>query len=114
MIKFVMSLALIFVSLPSNAGYIANQSISKFYSSSYIKFAINNPPSDTCVYFGRHFMFDATSKKGQNMLSILLAAKMANKNLNIWYVASTKKGTDENSGCNDDTLAKLTGVGFSD
>jgi hypothetical protein len=91
MIKFVMSLALIFVSLPSNAGYIGNQSISNLYGAGNIKFGINNPPSDTCGFYGRHFVFDATTKAGQNMLTILLAAKMANKNVDVWYIASTKK-----------------------
>ena len=114
MYKFLIGFIVIFLSTVSEAAYVGGQSISKLYGSSAIKFGISNPSSDTCSYYGRQFIFDATTDKGKNILSILLAAKMANKNINVWYTASSQPGTDEKSGCNGSTLATVADIGISD
>ena len=97
----------------ANAEYLGNQIPSKIFGSSTIKFGINTPPNDVCSYFTRHFIFDATTDKGKNMLAILLAAKMGNRSINIWYSPSTTPGKDHNSGCTLDTLATVHEIGIN-
>ncbi len=77
----------------------------------FVEFAVSVPPGNTCSSWGYHFRFDATTPGGKNMLSILLAAKMANKRVNVWYTPSSAPGTDQASGCNAGTAAVLTSIG---
>ena len=97
------------------AGYSGNHTISGFFGADTIKFGVDNrTTSDTCAYWGRHFKFDATTAAGKNILSILLAAKMANKKITVWYTASTAPGTTESNGCNPNTMATINEIGFTD
>ena len=78
-----------------------------------IKFGVNNADTtNTCSIYGRHFQFDATTEGGKNMLSILLAASMAGKKINVWYTASSAPGTNNTNGCNDSSIAVLTQIGL--
>lgn len=98
-----------------HAEFISGSTISKLYGSTSIKFGVDNAPSDTtCNYYGRHFYIDATNDGGKNMLSILLAAHLSGKKVDIWYRASTAPGTDETDGCTDSTIATITNIGFSE
>ncbi len=66
-------------------GFTMGDTIVKIYGSSEIKFGLTNAPalSDVCTYYFRQFKFDATTPEGKNMLSILLAAHMANKPISV-------------------------------
>ena len=95
--------------------YSGGHTIKKLYGSSYITFGIDNAPNDKmCNYHGRHLTFDATTDKGRNILSILLAAHLSGKNIDVWYIPSSAPGSDSGSGCAHATLAEVTQVGFSD
>lgn len=98
----------------ANAAYIGNVESKKMFGSTAILFGVANPPTDTCDYFGRHFYFDATTDSGKNMLSMLLAAEMANRKINVWYVESTAPQTTEKNGCVQSSMAKVESIGFSD
>lgn len=94
------------------AGFIGGQDPSAIFGSTKIRFGIQSPPDDTCNYFGRHFQFDATTEKGKNLLTILLAAKMGNKQIDVWYVPSSAQGTDQTSGCTHESMAVVSEIGI--
>lgn len=97
-----------------NTAYLGGKTPLYIYGSKGIGFGIakNNLPKDLCSYWGRQFTFDATTESGKNMLSILLAAKMANKKIDIWYRASKAPGTNQTNGCNGSSMAVLTMIGI--
>ena len=105
--------SLLFIST-ANAGYLGGKTPLYIYGSKTISFGIakQNLPKNLCSFWGRHFIFDATTESGKNMLSILLAAKMANKKIDIWYRPSTAKGTNQTNGCNGNSMAVLTNIGI--
>ncbi len=65
-------------------------------------------PPQTCSWYGHQFVFDGTTESGKNMLSLLLAAKLANKSVALTYIPSSAPGTDESSGCGEKTMARPT------
>ncbi|WP_218419953.1 hypothetical protein [Alteromonas lipotrueae] len=96
------------------ADYAGNLKVQKLFGNSNILFGVSAPPLNTCDYFGRHFKFDATTDGGKNMLSILLAAHLSDRNVDVWYVPSKLPDSNEENGCNaNDTLAEITQIGFS-
>ncbi len=96
------------------AGYLGSSSPSKLFGASNIKFSVDNEDtSNTCNYYGRSFAFDATTDAGKNMLSILLAATMSGKKIDIWFVDSKAPGTNHTNGCNGSTMAIVTSIGLS-
>jgi hypothetical protein len=105
--------SLLFIST-ANAGYLGGKTPLYIYGSKGVAFGIakQNLPKDLCSYWGRQFTFDATTESGKNMLSILLAAKMANKKIDIWYRASKAPGTSHTNGCKHSTMAVLTMIGI--
>lgn len=96
----------------SNLAYIAEVEPLDFYGAKAFQFGVVNPPADVCSDYGRHFIFDATTPEGKNMLSVVLAAKVTKTKINIWYTPSTTPGSDQNSGCNVATMAIVDGVGI--
>jgi len=102
------------ISFSSNAGWAGNLEVKKMFGNSKIFFGVNTPPSDTCDYHGRDFIFDATTEGGKNMLSMLIAAYMADKKVDVWYTSSSLPGTTDKNGCNRNTMAVMTQVGFSE
>jgi len=83
------------------------------YGADFVELAVSVPPANTCSLWGYHFRFDATTPGGKNMLSILLAAKIAGKRVDVWYTPSSAPGTDHTSGCNAGTAAVLTNIGLN-
>ena len=104
--------AIMALSSPGQAAYLAGQIPSMIFGASTVKFGVDSPPSDTCDYHQRQFRFDATTVEGRNILSILLAAKMAGKQINIWYNPSTNAGTDKDTGCTESHLAEVKEIGI--
>lgn len=94
--------------------YLGNAPVSKMFGAGVIMFGAENAPTgSTCSFFGRHFSFDATDESGKNMLSILLAAHISGKRVEIWYTPSTASGSNEKSGCNESSMAVLTKIGIN-
>ena len=105
----------LFFATTVNAAWLGEKTPIYIYGSSIVSFGIANPPSkDLCSYWSRNFRFDATTEAGKNMLSILLAAKMANKKIDVWYTPSTAPGTNQANGCAHNTMAVLTNIGISE
>lgn len=111
----IIGLFLIVVLLPisANAEFVGGKEPRSIYGSGTIKFGVDNPPDDTCVYYNRTFKFDGTTVQGKNILSILLAAKMAGKKINIWYKPSSNPGTSHSDGCTINDMATITEIGIN-
>lgn len=98
----------------ANANYLGGKVPIYIYGNSNISFGIKNPPLNyVCSYYSRNFTFDATTEAGKNMLSILLAAKMANKKIDIWYQPSSKPGTTHKNGCGG-AIAVVWAIGIAE
>jgi len=104
----------LFLANNSYAAFLANQSATEIYGSDDILFGFSSTPSDLCKYYNRQLKFDATTEKGKNILSILLAAKMSGKRIDVWYTPSTTPGTTEANGCTRTTMGILTQIGIRD
>jgi len=100
---------LLLISCTSNAGSSGEHDIKMMFGSDIIMFGTSTPPADTCSHHGRHFKFDATTESGKNLLSILLAAKLANKKIDIWYKESTAPGK---VGCNSNEVSEVINIGI--
>lgn len=74
-------------------------------------FGLKTQQPNTCVFWSEHFIFDSSTSSGKNMLSIILAAKMANKSVHVWYEPSSAPGTNQTNGCDRTTLSVLNSVG---
>lgn len=99
----------------STLGYIDDRVVSDLFGSNSINFGVNNAPTDTtCSYFGRQFIFDATTDEGRNMLSILLAAKLSGTKVHVWYHVSTLPGTTNSNGCHPSNMANAYAIGLAD
>ncbi len=92
--------------------YVEGRQVRSVFGSGVIKFGVNNPPSDTCDYYNRTFKFDSRTENGRTILSILLAAKMAGKDVNIWYSPSPKPGTSSENGCSIADMATINEIGI--
>ncbi|MEJ1363508.1 MAG: hypothetical protein RPU42_00160 [Candidatus Sedimenticola sp. (ex Thyasira tokunagai)] len=106
-------LILLFLSINNCfADYSGNHGINNLYTTKdgQVSLGFNTQPTNTCNFYGWYIIFDASIAGGKNMLSILLAAKASSKSVNIWYTASTASGTNQNTGCNESSMAKLDGV----
>jgi len=78
-------------------------------ASGTVLFGMKVQPPNSCNNFTEQVRFDATTQAGKNLLSSLLAAKAANRTVNIWYTASTTPGTSYPT-CNEYTMAELTSI----
>lgn len=106
----------LFFATTANAAWLGGRTPVYIFGSSTINFGILNPPYEKglCSYYSRNFRFDATTEAGKNMLSILLAAKMANKKIDVWYTPSTAPGTNQTNGCAHSAMAVLNSIGISE
>jgi hypothetical protein len=111
--KIIMLLVILQVAF-LRAEFAGNKAPSMIYGSGNISFGINSPPNTLCEYWGRYLTFDATTVEGKNMLTILLSAKMAGKNIDVWFLPSTVPGTTQANGCTRDSLGVLTQIGIAD
>ena len=85
--------------------------IDKMYGSGYIHISVDNAPSNTCDYYSWDFRFDATTDEGKNMFSMLLAAQMSDRPIEVWYTASSAaEGATESNGCSKGTMAVIYDV----
>jgi hypothetical protein len=100
-------------SFAASAAYTGNQSVKKIFGSGSINFGVSAAPEDTCNYYGRHFTFDATTEAGKNMLSILLAAHLSKKEVDVWYTPSSVPSKTNEDGCTSSNMAVMFHVGFS-
>lgn len=98
----------------AHAAFLSNQLPTSVFGSDDILFGFSSTPSDLCNYYERQLIFDATTDKGKNMLSILLAAKLSGKKIDVWYTPSTSQGTTHDNGCSRTTMGILTNIGISD
>ena len=73
-------------------------------------FSTTTQPPNTCSLWGEFLMFDYKTEAGQVYYNSLLAAKMANKKIDIWYVASSAPDTNQSNGCNETTASLLYGL----
>ena len=112
MFKQLLLVSSLFLTAQVSADFVSGATNSKMYGAGGFKFAVDNPPANTCNYHGRHFGFDATTDAGRNMLSILIAAHMSGKKVDIWFTPSVAPGTDKTSGCTPTTIARLDAVGL--
>ncbi len=74
-----------------------------------VKFAVSPQPLGTCNYYGYLFKFDHKTETGKAFLNMLTAAKLANRQLILWYRQSTATG-DCTAQIN--AMAVVTGVGM--
>ena len=68
---------------------------------------LNNIVAKSCSYWGASLKFDPRTPGGQVMLSTLLAAKVNNRGVDVWY---SPKGVTGNCNNNINGLATLNGV----
>ena len=109
--KILLTIILLFTN-GATAEYAGWRTPSLIFGSEIIRFGVDNPPADTCDYFNRQFRFDATTEGVKNMLSILLAARLASKEIEIWYSPSSKPGTNHTNGCADTDIARVYHIGI--
>lgn len=73
-------------------------------------FGTTSQPAETCSAWGEYFKFDHTTETGKAFLSMLMTAKTSGQKIQVWYTSSTAPGTNQTSGCNDQTISILNGV----
>jgi hypothetical protein len=97
----------------SLAGY-GEGTIDRYYvdSNGWAYFGLTGPLPGTCSYFIEQFKFDATTPSGKNLLATLITAKLAVKNITLWYTDSSAPGTDQTNGCHAGTMAVLNAAGI--
>jgi hypothetical protein len=76
----------------------------------HVVFAISPRPPNVCSWGGGFFVFDATTPIGKNVYAHLLWAKATAKTIRVNYLDSSAPGTDENSGCNLNTISVISDV----
>ncbi|WP_143247567.1 hypothetical protein [Agaribacterium haliotis] len=112
-IKLLFAVIILFTASNVYANYIGQKSVTAMYGSGIIFIGVEGAPSDTCHHYGFNFRFDARTPEGKNIFSMLLAAKMADKKINIWYSPSSQPGSDHSNGCSADAVAVLNSIGIS-
>ena len=97
------------------ANFTSGQTPKMIYGADTIRFGVDNPPAGkVCDSYGRHFQFNATTEGGKNILSMLLAAEMSGRKIDVWYTESSTPDTDEQSGCWTGTMATVISIGLVD
>ena len=113
MMKYYAIIILLTFTNLSYAGYGGGE-INRFYTgadgSAYFGLVTQLP--NTCRYWEEQFKFDASTAAGKNMLSVLMAAKLANKRVYVWYSDSSNPGTDQTNGCTGNAVSNLLNIGI--
>ncbi len=108
---------LILVLVMLNTAYANNYGvgeIKRFYveDNGWVAMGLITQLKSTCSNWGEHFRFDGSTPGGKNMLSVIMAAKMADKPVNVWYTDSTNPGTDHTNGCSGSAMSILQNIGI--
>jgi hypothetical protein len=80
--------------------------------SDVVLFGTDRQPPGTCEHWNRYFKFDSTTAAGRNMLSVILAAMLADKQIDVWYLKSPVPGTTHSNGCTVENLSVVTRIGL--
>jgi len=67
-------------------------------------------PGNTCSMWGEFLKFDHTTSHGKSLLAMLVVAKTSEEIIEIWYTPSANPNTNETNGCDNTSMAVLTGV----
>jgi len=112
--KYILAGILFLISSSSFAGYTAPSPIKGIYigKDGMVRFNVEMIAEGTCDFYNYRFAFDGSTPGGKSMLSLLLSAKIANKDVNVWYNPSTTPGTINGEGCTLSTLAQVTNIGL--
>lgn len=76
----------------------------------YTYIQLRPQPSQTCSNWGEHLRFENTTVAGKNFMSTLLAAKAADKKIDVWYTESDSPGTNQSNGCGSANVSILTAI----
>lgn len=108
----VIAIILLFISIEVNAGYVDGMDVLRLrvHSSGEVYFRTSTQPAGTCSNWGEYFKFDHTTAAGKSLLSTLLAAKASGTRVAVWYIDSAAPGTDQTSGCSNESTATATGI----
>jgi len=100
------------LSLNANATFSGGLEIMRVrvHAEGLVLFGASVQPANTCSSWGEYFIFDHTTASGKSLLSTLLTAKASGKTIQVWYINSTAVGTNQTSGCDSATMAKVTGI----
>jgi hypothetical protein len=77
-----------------------------------VAFGTTTALDGTCSFYGDRFHFDGETELGKQRLMTLLAAKATGLQVRVWYTPSTVPGTNQDTGCTYDTMAKLGSIGL--
>ena len=115
--KAIILIASLLLFSAANAGKLVGITPLSIQADKNVLFSIPevNLSKDLCSFRGSHFTFDATTESGKIMLPILIAAKMNNKKIDIWYtIKKSMAGKDHTNGCSHSTMAVLRRIGLHD
>lgn len=108
-----MTMMMIFTTT-ANAGYASGLEVMRMrvHDDGEVYFGTSVQPTGTCSNWGEYFKFNHTTAEGKSLLSTLLSAKASGMKIAVWYVESTAPGTDQSTGCTNDSIALITGIGL--
>ena len=100
--------------ITAHADFKGDRTIGRIYGADTIVFGVTNGTDswNTCTNWYEQFRFDATTPGGQNMLSILMAAKASGGRVDVWFNRSTAPGTNHTNGCTTAAMAEATQVSW--
>jgi hypothetical protein len=110
--KLALAILMCTAAQPSLAGY-GGGTIDRYYvdSTGWVYFGLTSQLPGTCSYFIEQFKFDASTPTGKNLLSVIVSAKLAEKDVTLWYTDSPVPGTTQANGCHAGTMAVLNAAG---
>ena len=65
-------------------------------------------PDLTCSLWGEYVRVDASDGHGKDVLRALITAYTEHTLVDLWFTPSTAPGSNQNTGCDDTTIAVLT------
>lgn len=98
--------------------WIGSQTLGpRIYGGGWIKFGVTGGiPPYTCDFYGEQFVFDARTPEGKNMLSVLIAANLAGKKVDVWYLHGPDSGAYglRDNQCDETKMAQVFRIGIRD
>lgn len=87
-------IALLLLSFPSFAGYAKGKiKILNINTNGWVHVGMQSRPAKTCItHVKSHMKFDSRTEGGKALYSMLLAAKMSNLEVKVWYTNSPTPG----------------------
>jgi len=107
---------LLLFSLPiSAAEWAGNLEVRRLFNDDRgnVFFGTSSQPAHTCQFFSTYFTFKLTNPPAERLFDTLMAAKLSGSSVDVWYEPSTAPGTNQNNGCTESAVSKLTGIGFN-